>query len=82
MKIKSCLCVHAERIYVEYLGATLLDMEHVTCYCKGEPRKVNVKHCDKCEIEIEDETDDDFPRWAKSKIKASYRKHFIENSGE
>ena len=80
MKIKSCLCVHSERIYVEYLGATLLDMEHVMCHCKGEPRKVRVTYCDKCDIEIREDEAHDAPEWAKDKIRASYRKHFVENS--
>lgn len=51
----SNICIHAERIYIEYLGASLLDMERVMCKCYSLcrnwdefPREVDREDCEYC----------------------------------
>ena len=50
VKMISNICMHAEKIYIEYLGATLLDLECVICRCRHvDEDKVDRKRCHSCE---------------------------------
>jgi hypothetical protein len=42
------VCVHSRRIFVEYMGATLLDMEHIECTAGSEPKKKKTEDCQSC----------------------------------
>jgi len=45
----SNVCVYAERIYVEYLGARLLNMERIICRCeKIIHDEVERERCNSC----------------------------------
>lgn len=43
------ICKHAQAIYVDYLGATLLDLEHIECHCDGEVKVKPRSLCQTCE---------------------------------
>ena len=46
----SNICIYAEKVYVDYLGANLLDLERVVCNCPDvAPREVNRERCNYCD---------------------------------